>query len=171
TVVVFTSDHGDFLCDHSLLRKAGIGSDALLHVPFVLRVPGADLPSRVGMPMSNADVLPTLAALCGVEPPEHIHGADIIPAIGTAEGRRAFAYCNRLDAAASNFTVYDTDCRMTWYPRIDYVELFDHREDPGEVRNLAREPAMAGKVEEMKRVLESSLPIHYSPSFSHLARW
>ena len=53
TIIVFTSDHGDFLGDHGRLRKGMVGSDALLHVPFVLRAPGADLPSRVDMPMSN----------------------------------------------------------------------------------------------------------------------
>ena len=69
TIVVFTSDHGDFLGDHARLRKGTVGSDALLHLPFILRAPGADLPARVDTPMSNCDVMPTLAALTGVAPP------------------------------------------------------------------------------------------------------
>jgi arylsulfatase A-like enzyme len=60
TIIIFTSDHGDFLGDHGRLRKGAVGSDALLHVPFILRAPGSRLPGRVDVPMSNADVLPTL---------------------------------------------------------------------------------------------------------------
>ena len=141
TILIFTSDHGDFLGDHGRLRKGIVGSDALLHVPFILRAPGSRLPARVDIPMSNADVLPTLAALTGVEPPSWIHGKDIVRVMRQGELHHTYAFCANGNPAHTNYTVYDAHSRMTYYPYSEYVELFDHREDPGEVNNLAaRQP-------------------------------
>ncbi|MBM4045522.1 MAG: hypothetical protein FJ279_10440, partial [Planctomycetes bacterium] len=41
TIVIFTSDHGDFLGDHGLLRKETLCSQSLVHVPFLMRIPAA----------------------------------------------------------------------------------------------------------------------------------
>ncbi|MHC4787635.1 MAG: sulfatase family protein, partial [Planctomycetota bacterium] len=171
TVLVFTSDHGDFLCDHGLLRKTGLGFDPLLHVPFVMRAPGADLPGRVALPMSNADVLPTLAGLCGVGTPGHLHGEDIVAAVRSGADRYALAYCNGLSPARSNYTVYDSHHRMTLHSATGHVELFDHRADPGETRDLASEPSSRGAVKEMTRVIQDALLHHYAPRHQHVARW
>jgi arylsulfatase A-like enzyme len=52
TVVLFTSDHGDYLGDHGRLRKSHRAAEQLLHVPCILRLPGES------KPMSRASTLP-----------------------------------------------------------------------------------------------------------------
>jgi arylsulfatase A-like enzyme len=42
--------------------------------------------------------------------------------------------------------------RYTEWPE-DAPELYDHQEDPGELRNLAAEPGSAGTIEQMKALL------------------
>ncbi len=136
TIVVVTSDHGDFLGDHALLFKALVGSDALLRVPFVLRAPGAGLPTRVGRVMSNCDVLPTLAGLAGVAAPVGLHGCDIRPLLAPSATHRALAQCASGKPAERNLTIYDDRFRLTWWPACGTVELFDHHGDPDEVCDL-----------------------------------
>lgn len=137
TIVVFTSDHGEYLGDHSLVYKSPTGVDCLLRVPFILRVPGADLPDRVSTPMSNCDVLPTLASLCDIRPPADIDGIDILPLVREGGKHLAFAQCYDTDRKRNNTTVYDERYRFTWYPGSEYEELYDHYQDPDEKNNIA----------------------------------
>jgi len=178
TIVVFTSDHGDFLGDHGRLRKSMVGSDALLHLPFILRAPGADLPDRVDTPMSNVDVLPTLAALTGIAPPERQHGRDIASVIREGAEHHAFEFCANGSPAHLNYTVYDADYRLTYYPHLGYTELYDHRRcgigcgigsDPGECVNLAaREPAQTARLMD---VLRARLVEVYNPIVGRTCLW
>jgi arylsulfatase A-like enzyme len=169
TIIVFTSDHGDFLGDHGRLRKNTVGSDALLHLPFVLRAPGAGLPDRVDTPMSNVDVMPTLTTLTGVEAPEWQHGRDMTSAIETEAEHYAFAFCASGDRAHLNYTVYDADYRLTYYPRWDYTELYDHRTDPGECTNLAaRETTQTARLMD---VLKTQLVETYNPIVGRVCLW
>ena len=61
TVVVFTSDHGDFMGSHGLVRKGMFLYDALLHVPMIWRVPGGAKGARTSAFAQHTDLFPTLA--------------------------------------------------------------------------------------------------------------
>jgi len=171
TIVVFTSDHGDFLCDHGLLRKGEFASNALLHVPFVLSAPGTHLPPQVDTVMSNCDVMPTLAALAGVATPTWQHGQDICSAIRDGEERKAFAYCFKGVPERNNHTVYDSSHRFTYYPHSGYTELFDHGEDPGECRNVASDPSNRAMIDAMIQMLGQRTLEHSNPILGHVGVW
>jgi choline-sulfatase len=61
-VVIFTSDHGDFLGEHGLFYKMSFREHAA-RVPLVVSSPGRFAPRRAREPVSLLDVLPTLADL------------------------------------------------------------------------------------------------------------
>ena len=175
TIIVFTSDHGDFLCDHARLRKSINASDSLLHLPFVMRAPGAGLPSRVDTPMSNVDVLPTLAAMTGVPGPAWVHGVDMSRVVREGEDHVAanpagsLSYCSGGEPETVNTTVYDDAYRFTVYPHTGYAELYDHREDPGETRNLV--DAQPERAAAMRRIIESRLLMHRNPILGRVCAW
>lgn len=171
TIVAFTSDHGDYLGDHDCLRKGFGASDSLVHVPFVLRAPGGGLPARVDTPMSNCDVLPTLAGLAGVEPPAWQHGEDMARICREGLPHEAFVFSANGDPDATNHTVYDDRYRLSWYPQEDFVELFDHLDDPGECRNLAGDPAQRERIAALKRRIADELAACYSPMLGRVAAW
>jgi len=171
TIIAFTSDHGDFLGDHGILRKGFAASNALLNVPFVLRAPGCDLPGRVETPMSNTDVLPTLASLAGVTPPALQHGEDITQVIRAGRSHDALAFSSNGDPSSRNYTIYDEHYRLTWYPGQDFTELFDHQADPGECRNIAGEPDQRERVGEMKRRISERLVTCYNPIQGRVCAW
>ena len=155
TIVVFTSDHGDFLCDHGLIRKHEIGSDSLLRVPLIIRVPQMDLPDRIDDPVSNTDVMPTLAALCSLSCVP-VDGGDIFARHDAGGESYAFAQNCQIEPWVANYTIYDRHHRLTWYPRLGLTELFDHRDDPGETRNLAGD----SKVRDIEKSLMARLGPH-----------
>lgn len=169
TIIVFTSDHGDFLADHALLRKGHLASHSLLHIPFILRAPGEKQPSRVDIPMSNADVLPTLASMTDVTGPDYIHGEDILNVLEHGQPHHAFSYSGGI--GGGNYTVYDDKHRYTYSPASGRVDLFDHQEDPGECRNIASSAGNRDLVEHMQRLIEGALMTHYRPILNHVAPW
>ena len=67
TVVVFCSDHGDFMGEHGQQCKGGVFYDCLTRVPLIVSWPGQpDKPSvgwRETSLVSTIDVVPTLLAL------------------------------------------------------------------------------------------------------------
>ncbi|MBN1865564.1 MAG: sulfatase-like hydrolase/transferase [Victivallales bacterium] len=169
TIIVFTSDHGDFLCDHQLLYKREIGSNVLLHVPFIIRASYAELPGRVVSPMSNCDVMPTLAALTGVAPPEGLHGVNIAEKLQKDQEHHAFAFCSSGTPGSVNYSIYDREHRLGWYPHDNLVELFDHGNDPGESVNLAGENS--GLVECMKDEIRERMIRCYNPIIGRVGPW
>ncbi|CAA9236798.1 MAG: Arylsulfatase [uncultured Chloroflexi bacterium] len=70
TIVVFTSDHGDYAGEHRMMTKSGAMYDCLTRVPLVVSWPGT-LPEgemRDDL-VSTMDVMPTLLQLAGVPAP------------------------------------------------------------------------------------------------------
>jgi arylsulfatase A-like enzyme len=155
TVILFTSDHGDYLGDHGMLRKGYHADRSLVHVPFVLRSPGHTLPSRFDEPMSNVDVMPTLAELAGIDIPHCTQGRPL-SAILNDEDSTAYTYCYSGQRDHANYTIYDRQYRLTWYPAYDRYGLFDHQNDPAECNDLGSDPAF----NEVAQLLLSRLKEH-----------
>src|SRR3546814_3674195 len=67
TVVIFTSDHGDFFGDHQLLWKGPVHYQGLIRTPFIWRDPQqAPQAPRSQALCSTADVAPTHLARAGL---------------------------------------------------------------------------------------------------------
>ncbi|NIA12940.1 MAG: sulfatase-like hydrolase/transferase [Nitrospiraceae bacterium] len=68
TIVVFTSDHGDFMGHHGMVRKGMFLYDDLLHVPLIYYAPGRIPPGRrLGGLAQGVDLFSTLTDLTGGE--------------------------------------------------------------------------------------------------------
>ncbi len=171
TIVIFTSDHGDFLGDHELILKDTICANALVHVPFILRATGENLPRETSVPMSNADVLPTICALAGVTIDESVQGQNVLPAVVGDCERSVLVYGYQHEPVQHNFTIYDRRYRYTVYPGSGDRELYNHHQDPFELENLAGRPEM---VMEENRLHTSLLEMHLAadnPSGGRIARF
>lgn len=171
TIIVFTSDHGDFLGDHGLVYKAQTGIDSLLHVPFILRAPGANLPEEIDVPMSNCDVLPTLTALAGVKLSQRVHGKNIFETTTGDNEHYAFAFCSDGNAENVNYTVYDKYFRFTWFPYNNHRELFDHRTDAEESDNLALDAPHQEHCRKYLRLIKDAIAESYNPIVGRICPW
>jgi arylsulfatase A-like enzyme len=78
TVLVFTSDHGDFMGQHHMVRKGMFLYDALLNVPMIWYAPGLIKKGLSPENMTqNVDIFPTLLDFAGVEIPKHLVGRSL----------------------------------------------------------------------------------------------
>jgi arylsulfatase A-like enzyme len=172
TVIVYTSDHGDFLGDYGMHGKCVPCCRSLNHVPLIIRAPGLEWPDRVGTTASGADICPTLCDLAAVAPPEHQHGEPIRNIVET--GRRehlAMVQHYTPTLARQNISVYDERFRFTWYPISGELELYDHREDPFEVVNVAGDDRYRADVDRLMRQLQELQCLTCSPRAGRVAVW
>lgn len=163
TIVVFTSDHGENLGSHGLWQKM-VPYDESTRVPLVWRIPGKALDGRrVNMPASLVDVAPTLARLCGLDVRDDWPGHDLLGADWDNEDRPAQFAMHRPIGDWMNVT----DWRMIEADRFKYVwyrahddELFDLKNDPAELTNLAgsaeHRPRLAALRDELNVFLEET---------------
>lgn len=184
TIVVYTSDHGDYMGDHGLARKSWHFYDSLIHVPFILRWPGTIRPQRIDRTMAeNVDLLPTLLELVGLPTPPGCQG---VSAVACLEGRAetikdsVFACAGNPGQEATAKSVEewraanDTTSPVLWsigavqgcmirtleWKLSYYVdgqgELYDLDNDPEELHNLYGRPETAGVQSELMRQLLSA---------------
>ncbi len=79
TIVVFTSDHGDYMGDHRMIRKGPHLYEALTHVPLIFRWPSRIAPKETHALVSNIDVMPTVAELAGILLSRGVEGQSFAP--------------------------------------------------------------------------------------------
>ncbi|MEO1102211.1 MAG: sulfatase-like hydrolase/transferase [Pseudomonadota bacterium] len=159
TLVIFISDHGEWLGDHGLLLKGPMLYDGLLRVPCVMSGPGIGAGRVIDEPVSTLDIRATLADLCALDgAPDHGRSwRDLLAGNGT----RDFALSEwEVDAARSGVdldlkTVRTARYRLTVDERTDTGELYDLQEDPFEMDNIFADPARASVERELRDMIAS----------------
>lgn len=180
TLVVFTSDHGDFNFQHGLAKKDLVLAECLLHVPCLFAWPGRIAPRVVDGPGTLAeavDVVPTILDLLGVEAPVGVQGESFAPLLRGERTRHKDAvfaevcppylfntYADFEAFAAAHggrgrtpFNVPGDFTKAIREERWRYVwygngeeELYDLDDDPLERRNRAADPACAAEKARLK---------------------
>jgi uncharacterized sulfatase len=156
TVIVFISDHGYHLYEHGLWHKRSLFEESA-RVPLVIAAPAGKAKGRAsGRVVELVDLYPTLADLCGLPIPDGLPGVSLKrqlddPASLTKEGALTQV---RRDKGVDGFSVRTERYRYTeWDHGRAGVELYDHDSDPREFANLAKDPAHAETVAELKALL------------------
>jgi len=169
TMIVFTSDHGEHLGDHGLVQKGPPGLESCAHVPLIVAPPqGAVMEASAVAPVAHlveaVDVAPTILDVCGVQSPPFFQGRSLQPLL-TGQGYvpRASAYIEYRDPFGSSWkTVRTHDFKYSLHTaernhtpsETPLAELlFDLREDPHELRNVATDPGYADSLAQMREEL------------------
>jgi choline-sulfatase len=149
TVIVFTSDHGDFLGERGLWYKMSFLEPAA-HVPFIICAPKHFAARRVKEPVSLADILPTLvdAATAGKsELSREVEGRSLYPLLdGARENPDATAWGQYLaeGVVAPMHMLRRGPWKYIHCPG-DPDQLFNLDDDKDEVTNLAQNHPLAKK--------------------------
>jgi choline-sulfatase len=149
-LVAVTSDHGEALGDHGEPTHAYTLYESTQHVPLLLA--GAGLPRGVvsEQVVSLVDVAPTLLALAGAEPLPDVDGRDLRRQLDAAEpGERALYMETLATALDLGWSPLFAVRVGPWkYIRAPRSELYDLREDPGELDDrAARDAARAAALD------------------------
>ena len=143
TIVVFTSDHGDYLGDGNLLLKGPWMRQSTHQVPFIWSDPVRKMPAESGIIGSSLDIGPTILARSGVSLYFGMQGRNILADVAADRGREDLLIefndnVARLgfSKAARSRTLYSKSARITVYAQEGWGELYDLKQDPKQLRNL-----------------------------------
>ncbi len=91
TIILFTSDHGDFAAEHHLTYKTVSLVDCMVRIPFVISWP-ARLPKGAGEDalVNQVDIMPTLLDFCDLPVPKGAQGQRL--PFRKGDSRRTFVY-------------------------------------------------------------------------------
>lgn len=173
TIVIYTSDHGDFVGRHGMVEKCSVGHNVYeetLRVPLIVSWPkrfqrGATCDSLAEL----VDLYPTVAALLHLKRPAGapaLAGRPLAPTLaeGKPTGRR-YAFSENY----SQSTVISERYKLgVWtdpgpkHKAWDWRgktrdQLYDRERDPQELRNLAGTPAVADIEKELRQALTAHM--------------
>jgi arylsulfatase A-like enzyme/Tfp pilus assembly protein PilF len=157
TVIAVIADHGEGLGDHGEAEHGLFLYDAVLHVPWILRLPGRESAGTVvASQVRSIDVAPTLTSFAGASLPA-VDGENVMTLVrGTT----------RRDPPPSYAETYYPKWHFGWselrsvrvgdwkYVDAPKPELYDMRADAGEKRNAidARGPLATGLSNELGKI-------------------
>ncbi|MFK7995552.1 MAG: sulfatase [Granulosicoccus sp.] len=144
TIVVFTSDHGDYMGDHGLMLKLLLHYQGLVRVPFIWNEKSKDTGANVDYGLSSSiDIAATVLAKAGIQPYNGMQGRDLLTTeppdsiIIEEDSQRTMIGFDRLQRVR---TLVTQRYRMSLRQGEDWHELYDLQNDPGELHNLFDEP-------------------------------
>lgn len=144
TVVIFTSDHGDYMGDHGLMLKLLLHYQGIIRVPFISHDPKAPAWGKIDPGLaSSIDIAPTILARAGIQPYNGIQGRDLHASeppeavIVEEDSQRMMTGFDRPQRVR---TIVSERYRMSLRQGEDWNELYDLAEDPGETENLFEHP-------------------------------
>ena len=144
TIVIFTSDHGEWLGEHLKYGKGYPAHDCISRVPFIIRWP--DHMTHSGATMNGmveaVDVLPTLLECAGIPIPPHLQGQSFARAFDEESEERP-EWIRRKSALTEM-----NDWKTLRLPGFRYVvresgdeQLYNLSADPGGYCNVATDMA------------------------------
>ncbi len=160
TIILYHADHGDFAGEHGLFHKNMGIYDSIHRIPFVLSWPGGPQGTHCDALIEAVDWYPTLCELCEIPQPDERDGVSLLPVMrGASPGKDAvFCEWDWLNPGGKISAIRTHDYRLVYYAGINDGELYDHRTDPGEMRNCWRNPDyLAVKTELLERLLSFTL--------------
>lgn len=165
TILVFTTDHGEYAGEHGLKGKNQLYETAY-RIPMIARWPGGIKPrTRVENVLSTVDFQPTVLTLMGVPPCGREQGRD-----GSALIRREKCewddYAHLHHSSHTRAGIFTRDFELALVKDGDGV-LFDRTRDPHQTRNLFHDLEYADTVATLtRRVIQ-----HHSSLKTPAASW
>jgi len=193
TLIVFCSDHGDYLGDHWLAEKE-LFHDTVARVPFIVYDPRSAADSTRGCVeqrfVESIDVVPTILDALDVALPAHVlEGHSLQPLLhGQPTPQWREAVFSEMNYAFRDFVretvrqpidrchgymIRDARWKCVFFDDLR-AQLFDMQEDPQEFHDLGGDPAYAPVRERMREQLFDWLrrrKIHLTIDYSTMAQW
>lgn len=175
TIVIFTSDHGEYLGDHHQMQK-GFFHDAASRVPLIWNGPGIAAGRTVSADVSLCDLKPTLLDLSDLLSPsirspsgeliyESTAGEDtlsLLPALRGAESSLDRVNISESGIYGQSMMAKRGSEKFSYYPQTGEIDYFDLISDPDELFNRGHE-FQFGTLPDWAREAFEKILLHTAP--------
>lgn len=151
TLIIFTSDHGEYLGDHGRIQKGMPGHDCIIKVPCLVHLPKSfyqlDGMDSVIKPVVEAvDIVPTILDVCGVMTPDFVQGKSLLPLLtGKTKKHKQSALVEyfepvfyNLDKSVRRSSTIRTEEYMYNVTEEEEI-LYDLVSDPKQINNVVKD--------------------------------
>jgi len=155
TLIIFTSDHGEYLGNNWAFYKGAGLYDSLIHVPLIVSWP-ENLPSgrTINSFVSLVDLAPTILDACGIRPQMRMDGRSLLPLIrGETDSWREKIL---VESNSSRAILTEKWKFIHWKDCTE--ELYDRVNDPHDLNNLAFAPS----TDPIRKSLRKHLEVTYA---------
>jgi len=151
TYIFFTADQGLAVGHHGLMGKQNMYDDSV-RVPLMVIGPDVPKNKKIDAAVYLQDIMPSTLELAGVEKPKQVQFKSLMPLI---EGKSKSSY-DAIYGAYIDFQrmISANGYKMIYYPKINKTLLYNLRDDPYEMKNLADDPTNAGLKKKLKTRLK-----------------
>ena len=161
TIILFVSDHGEMLFDHSLWRKV-FPYEGSTHIPFLMHIGKniADLlPKRIQGICELRDIMPTLLALCDLPIPETVDGLSLYDTIlHDTEIKRSYLHGEHsFHSGFSNHYIVTPTDKYIWYSETGREQYFHLANDPNETHDALHDVQYQQRIEQLRKYLIAEL--------------
>lgn len=140
TMIIFTSDHGDYMSYHHMMLKGRHLYDPLIKIPLIVKYPGQQATGQTDSFLSeNIDVAPTVLELCGQPIPPTMQGRSLL-----GNDHRQFAFSELQFGSQTNqkigYMLRSDSYKLLVYGSMQDCAFYDLKKDPFELCDVSKEP-------------------------------
>ena len=171
TVVLLWGDHGFHLGEQGLWTKAN-NYELSTRVPLILSVPSQANPeAKTDALVEFVDLYPTLAEICDLPAPAKTEGISLLPLLQkpkrpwktavfsqyprSFQGNRHRKHGDLMGYAVRTQRHRYVEWRNWKTGTVEARELYDHKTDPNETKNLAKEASEKENLKQLQQTLRS----------------
>jgi iduronate 2-sulfatase len=155
TIVVFIGDHGYLMGEHGSWGHKHCNYEMAVRAPLLVAAPGMNARGQSTSALVEfVDFYASLAELAGLPAPARHEGLSFAPLLDTpARPWKSAAFSEMQRGQRLGRTLRTADVRyVEWTNNVGAVtarELYDHRTDPHETKNLAADPVRTAQVADL----------------------
>ncbi len=154
TMIVFTSDHGEYMGFHHLMLKGNYMYDPVIRIPLIIKYPQSQQAGTVSKAMvNNIDLAPTILKTSGLEPSAEMKGFDL----RDGGSGHSIIFCGRTECVART----QTKKLITTQRERGENLYFDLEKDPFEMENRYDDASCRADIEELQKALDEWQPASY----------
>jgi arylsulfatase A-like enzyme len=165
TLILYTSDHGEFLGFHHMVGKGHYMYDPLMRVPLLIKFPGLRRKGEVvdGM-ISNVDVATTVLRVSGLQPGPYMDGLDLAE---ETQGREwIFGETGNKGRGGKEYMVRSAKGKLLLRDKPGESQFFDLLNDPMELNNRMNDPEYEQEIARYKQALTQWV-LFEAPTVNH----
>ncbi len=153
TYIFFTADHGLAVGHHGLIGKQNMFEHSV-KAPLIIAGPKIPKNNKIETPVYIQDIMPTTLELSRKKIPEYVQFKSLLPLINNKTNKQyEYIYGAYLNLQRM---VRQDDYKLIYYSKIEKYLMFDLKNDPQEMKNLAEDKLFENRKQKLLNILDKA---------------